>query len=276
MRLVAAHTSVPVPRILDVITNIGEEPHYKGIILMTWIEGAPLSHWLSDYTIRTPESIALTEEVDICFATNDFGRIDELIEKLRAQPDPILDMPRDAPLLADLRRAFDSLRSIPAPSDAITDVNGGPVRSIRDGSTKVLGPFDNQGLFKDALLNMAGGAVAHRVPELRRLAIPVHAMQHRIFFTHGDLHSENIIVKDGRLAGIVDWEYAGWFPEYWEFTMLEKHIAHTPVSQQFWDTVAPFGVEPYRDELQLEYALWLCTGDTTIVGPDGDDLVCPR
>ena len=80
MRLVATHTSVPVPRILDVITNIGEEPHYKGIILMTWIEGAPLSHWLSNYTIRTPESIALTEEVDICFDNNNFGRIDELIE----------------------------------------------------------------------------------------------------------------------------------------------------------------------------------------------------
>lgn len=31
-------------------------------------------------------------------------------------------------------------------------------------------------------------------------------------FTHGDLNCQNIIVKDGELAGILDWESAGYFP----------------------------------------------------------------
>ncbi|OAA78873.1 Protein kinase-like domain protein [Akanthomyces lecanii RCEF 1005] len=39
---------------------------------------------------------------------------------------------------------------------------------------------------------------------------------HRIVFTHGDLAPRNIVVQDGRISGIVDWEESGWYPEYWE------------------------------------------------------------
>ncbi|KAE8357148.1 kinase-like domain-containing protein [Aspergillus caelatus] len=37
--------------------------------------------------------------------------------------------------------------------------------------------------------------------------------------THGDLAARNIMVKDGKIAGIVDWEYSGLFPEYMEYAM---------------------------------------------------------
>lgn len=40
---------------------------------------------------------------------------------------------------------------------------------------------------------------------------------HRIVFTHGDLTQHNIIVKDNKIVGLLDWEYAGWYPEYWEY-----------------------------------------------------------
>lgn len=50
---------------------------------------------------------------------------------------------------------------------------------------------------------------------------------HRIFFTHADLNPRNIIVdellqQDGArgwsVTGIVDWETAGYYQEYWEYT----------------------------------------------------------
>ncbi|TGO47453.1 hypothetical protein BCON_0277g00130 [Botryotinia convoluta] len=34
--------------------------------------------------------------------------------------------------------------------------------------------------------------------------------------THGDLHATNIMVKDGHVTGIIDWEYGGYLPEWWE------------------------------------------------------------
>lgn len=37
-------------------------------------------------------------------------------------------------------------------------------------------------------------------------------------FTHCDLATANIIVKDGNLAAIIDWEGAGYFPLWWEYT----------------------------------------------------------
>ncbi|KAJ5882293.1 phosphotransferase enzyme family protein [Penicillium soppii] len=41
-----------------------------------------------------------------------------------------------------------------------------------------------------------------------------------IKFTHGDLHRGNIIIsssKPARILAIVDWEQAGWYPDYWEY-----------------------------------------------------------
>ncbi|GLA67827.1 hypothetical protein AtubIFM55763_000076 [Aspergillus tubingensis] len=41
--------------------------------------------------------------------------------------------------------------------------------------------------------------------------------RHNIVFTHGDFRHPNIMVDDGNVTGIVDWEFSGWFPEHWEF-----------------------------------------------------------
>jgi thiamine kinase-like enzyme len=45
---------------------------------------------------------------------------------------------------------------------------------------------------------------------------------HEILFTHGDISPRNIMVRDGHIAAIIDWQYAGWYPEYWEFVKALK------------------------------------------------------
>ena len=37
-----------------------------------------------------------------------------------------------------------------------------------------------------------------------------------LVFTHGDLAGRNILVKDGKLVGLIDWELSGWYPRYSE------------------------------------------------------------
>jgi aminoglycoside phosphotransferase len=37
-------------------------------------------------------------------------------------------------------------------------------------------------------------------------------------FTHGDLNPFNILVRDNKVVGIIDWEFSGWYPHYWEYT----------------------------------------------------------
>lgn len=45
-----------------------------------------------------------------------------------------------------------------------------------------------------------------------------------IYFTHGGLTLGNIIISgtpgSQRIVGILDWEQAGWYPEYWEYCKL--------------------------------------------------------
>ncbi|KAL4894085.1 kinase-like protein [Aspergillus ambiguus] len=43
-------------------------------------------------------------------------------------------------------------------------------------------------------------------------------------FTQGDLSSLSILVHADNIVGIIDWETAGWYPSYWEYTS-----AHQPM-----------------------------------------------
>lgn len=40
---------------------------------------------------------------------------------------------------------------------------------------------------------------------------------HDIILTHGDLDPRNILVEGSTVVAILDWEYAGYYPEYWEY-----------------------------------------------------------
>ncbi|KAI1120107.1 kinase-like domain-containing protein [Nemania abortiva] len=36
-------------------------------------------------------------------------------------------------------------------------------------------------------------------------------------FAHGDINPSNILVRDGKVVSIIDWEFSGWYPHYWEY-----------------------------------------------------------
>jgi aminoglycoside phosphotransferase (APT) family kinase protein len=40
---------------------------------------------------------------------------------------------------------------------------------------------------------------------------------HDIVLTHGDIAPRNIIVRDGNIVAVLDWELAGFYPEYWDY-----------------------------------------------------------
>ncbi|CAG8898220.1 unnamed protein product [Penicillium egyptiacum] len=48
---------------------------------------------------------------------------------------------------------------------------------------------------------------------------------HEIVFTHSDFSSRNILVhenSDYQVTAILDWEFAGWYPEWWEYFRAYK------------------------------------------------------
>ncbi|PYH95642.1 kinase-like protein [Aspergillus ellipticus CBS 707.79] len=88
--------------------------------------------------------------------------------------------------------------------------------------------------------------------DIRTRAAKSHGIPHDIVFTHGDLNPRNILAENGRITGIVDWENAGWFPEYWEYT--KAHYTVRSLKRWLADVVDVV-FEGYREELWVENML---------------------
>lgn len=75
---------------------------------------------------------------------------------------------------------------------------------------------------------------------------------HDIVFTHGDLWDHNIMVNQGHITGIVDWEWAGWLPEYWEYTSI---LQWTGIRVPWALRLASLPGYKYSEEMEYDLAL---------------------
>ena len=67
-------------------------------------------------------------------------------------------------------------------------------------------------------------------------------------FTHGDLNPSNIMIRGDRVVGIIDWEFSGWYPHYWEYTSAW----YGNRLRKEWQDLIPEFLDPYPAELQME------------------------
>ena len=79
-----------------------------------------------------------------------------------------------------------------------------------------------------------------------------HSRQYRSCFTHADLCPRNIVVNRGEIVAITDWEFGGWYPEYWEYTKAYFSLMNMPD----WFEDFRQAVKSYDDELVAERSLW--------------------
>uniref|UniRef100_A0A8H7NMD5 Aminoglycoside phosphotransferase domain-containing protein n=1 Tax=Bionectria ochroleuca TaxID=29856 RepID=A0A8H7NMD5_BIOOC len=157
-------------------------------------------------------------------------------------------------LVCDLREYLRELRAIPKevlPNYAITNAIGKACYDYRiiasmnqegERNRVFAGPFPTEEDF-------------NRILEVASLPNVSHRSGHNITFTHGDLNMRNILVSNGRLSGIVDWENSGWFPEYWDYT---KAYYGTKIRRRWLRAVdevfEDFG--DFQKELAIEEKLW--------------------
>ncbi|KAM0664108.1 hypothetical protein ACQRIU_007109 [Beauveria bassiana] len=119
-----------------------------------------------------------------------------------------------ASVLGQLKRYVEELRALPPPSSGlVSSAFGNPAHDGRIGG-RFFGPMS-----VDAFQELARGRlIMEEVPLLGEEVRQVHTSRYEIKFTHADLAGRNIIVRGGDIAAIIDCAYAGWYPEYWEFT----------------------------------------------------------
>ena len=110
------------------------------------------------------------------------------------------------------------------------------------------GPFPDIPSFHKNLLSRCPWDRGH----LPNIVGKSHDKPHRITFTHGDLHVHNILSLNGKMTGLIDWDCAGWFPEYWDYAVAIYHHRRNP----FWVGCFSRVFPQYEDELEIEREIW--------------------
>lgn len=75
---------------------------------------------------------------------------------------------------------------------------------------------------------------------------PQYQRPERLVFTHNDIHMCNVIIGDDGRVWLIDWDWAGFYPEYFEFLAMtiaaEDPANAAPLS---WRYCVPFIADPF-------------------------------
>ncbi|KAI0351279.1 kinase-like protein [Trametes cingulata] len=190
LTFVAAHTSIPVPR----LRYYWEEDN-DGYLIMEYVEGEILQRvWRN-----------LTDAQRLSVMRRLAGFVDELRSLSQPPPPPEANLPRSGWIGSPLGHAL--------------------IDYCMTGGDDPLGPFANEREFYDWRLSQYRQFGEIDPPTGVRLAEMRQRMpdDHPIVFTHGDINGRNVLVRvhgdgpdDVEITALIDWEQAGWRPIYWE------------------------------------------------------------
>ena len=150
---------------------------------------------------------------------------------------------------ATMRDWFAQLRALTPPDPCyISSIDGGPVRSYRV-TPDPFGPFPDVASFHERILRTCP---IYEWERLEKIVPKSFNKEHRVVFSHGDIHVNNILCHNGKLTGLIDWECAGWYPEYWDYAICIDHIRRLP----FWVNSLRRIFPQYADEIEVEEEMW--------------------
>lgn len=139
---------------------------------------------------------------------------------------PTLSTSEKGAIAGRLRVFFDALRLLPAPgyygSIGRRQYEESMFWTPKDAESSLAelinGPFDTESQLNEAFVNKYtyNTGLKFKAQYYRR-TLPRVLKDHRPVFTHGDFQRKNIIIRPGGEPVVIDWEVAGWYPEYWDY-----------------------------------------------------------
>ncbi|WEW55900.1 hypothetical protein PRK78_001335 [Emydomyces testavorans] len=198
MRLVEEHTNIPIPELYQATYNMDE-----GRLAMSFIPGTPLKHVWDDLDTKKKQHVC--EELWT------------MINKLRQIPKP-----------PDLRHHYLCLADGSGSPDPLVAEYGLDIRHP---------PLTDDKAVKEQIYNCYyannGRAYENKLFDM----LPCSKTS---VFTHADISPHNIMFNHEtcQITGIVDWERAGWYPDYWEYISIRRPSIYQDW-QQWMDFTAP-------------------------------------
>ena len=110
-------------------------------------------------------------------------------------------------------------------------------------------------------LNRCAATTKRLMPEYK---LPTFTTQnYRLTFTHGDISVHNFVVDGNNLLWMIDWDTAGWFPEYMEYACIKWEVVNPvlPKDQMIeWTEMLTSAIDPYDEESHMMHSLlWITT-----------------
>jgi aminoglycoside phosphotransferase (APT) family kinase protein len=180
MRYIAQHTSIPVPKVYCSFVYKN-----RAHIVMERIKGETLaSAWKK-----------LSQDTRV----NIIAQLGEMIQELRALPPPSTTGVESC-VGGSL---YDSRLPHGAP-------RFGPFKTIQDFHRWLRDNTD--------ISQIGDHVTTEEVDEIRNMITKQEGQWPSPVFTHCDLNPFNILISADEVVGIIDWEFSGWYPHYWEST----------------------------------------------------------
>ncbi|KAG8428737.1 hypothetical protein J3459_002474 [Metarhizium acridum] len=219
LKMIQQHTTIPAPRALDIVSK-----------------NIPNANDDFDPSPTSVSYLLITRVPGITLAQGHDALSDQDFQTISLQMKHYISQIRDIPKIVN-------------PQMAICNTLGEACRDHRIKYADPIGPFPDEASFSQQL----------------RYSDEPSRRGHRIVFTHADLNPRNILVdkvhyEDGshgwQISGILDWETAGYYPEYWDFTkaMYEGFRWPKRYNDVVKDIFAEFG--EYSRELEVEKRSW--------------------
>ncbi|KAF5683572.1 serine threonine kinase [Fusarium denticulatum] len=161
-----------------------------------------------------------------------------------------------ASIFAQLRRMLEELSSVmPANGVGVESCIGGSLRDSRiPRSRPRFGPFKSiQGFHRWLREDLEPDSRPDHIDdqdwkEIKEMVTKQDGPWPPPVFTHGDLNPFNILVGGNQVVSIIDWEFAGWYPCYWEYTSAWYG---NRIRQGWQESLTKF-LDPYPAELEME------------------------
>jgi hypothetical protein len=181
-RLAQQHTDVPIPTLYSANFFVRNGVE-DGSLLMDHVKGTTLEKAWDAFDDDTKDRIC--------------NQIWEIVSKLQAIPRP--------PELSHLYQC--SADGTPTKDVLLKDLESPPRAILDDDSIRAR--------IYERYLYFAGTLYKDTLPDMLPPA-------DSCVFTHGDLAPRSIVVKDGQIVAVIDWEDSRLFPDYWGFANMMK------------------------------------------------------
>jgi len=200
------------------------------------VEGENMLYIQKVTTIKVPKVYALYTE--LCTG-NSFIIMEFVQGDTLASIWPDLSVTQKSNITTKLRDSYGKLRQLPSPG-YFGSLGKGPLLDeifwTREKIPSINGPFETEDALNEAMAQkyVYDGRKPYKADYYRQ-SLPHIFRDHRPKFAHADCQRKNIMVRKFPLregfinadqlledefeVTIIDWEKAGWYPDYWEYCL---------------------------------------------------------